>query len=46
MDRENVANEWGVKICPVRNKQCLEAQCAWWLEEESMCAVKKIKIKD
>jgi len=43
MDNETSANEWGVKICPVRNKQCLEAQCAWWLEEDKMCAIKKKK---
>jgi len=44
MEKENLSNEWGIKICPVRNKQCLETQCAWWLEAEKACAVKKIAV--
>ena len=44
MDKESSASEWGVKICPIRNKQCLNIQCAWWCEEESVCVVKKFKV--
>ena len=43
MNNENSSGEWAIKICPLRNKQCLEGQCAWWLEEEKMCAIKKRK---
>ena len=34
-------HEWGLDICPLRNKQCLRQQCAWWVQELKMCAVKK-----
>ena len=44
MDKGSSEDAWGIKICPIRNKQCLEGQCAWWMEEDKMCAVKKIKL--
>ncbi|MDP8298499.1 MAG: hypothetical protein P9L88_01140 [Candidatus Tantalella remota] len=42
MNKEGSLSDWGVKMCPVRNKQCLEDECAWWREEEKACAVKII----
>ncbi len=42
MEKENSLQDWEVRICPLRNKQCLRAQCAWWLQEDKMCAIKKM----
>lgn len=38
----NSLKEWEVAICPIRSKQCLRGQCAWWLKEDKECAVAKI----
>jgi hypothetical protein len=43
MDKDDSLRDWEIKICPIRNKQCLQHQCAWWLEGEKMCAIKKLK---
>lgn len=43
MNKENnTLQDWEVRIRPLRNKQCLREQCAWWLKETSKCAVTKI----
>ncbi len=44
MEKENTLKEWEINICPLRNKQCLRKQCAWWLENENMCIVRKTGI--
>ena len=42
MTEENALNnDWGLKMCPILNKQCLRDQCAWWVEDEGVCAIKK-----
>jgi hypothetical protein len=46
MEKENVAGDWDVKICPLRNKQCLQQQCAWWLVDRKECAVTRIVDRD
>lgn len=46
MNKENALQDWEIKICPIRNKQCLQRQCAWWLEEDKMCAIKKSRLKE
>lgn len=35
-------NEWGIKKCPLLDRQCMQVQCAWWMEREMECALKKI----
>ncbi|MBN1405379.1 MAG: hypothetical protein JW946_02545 [Candidatus Omnitrophica bacterium] len=42
MDEEKALHEWGLRVCPLRGKQCLCKGCAWWLEKEQTCAIKKI----
>ena len=39
-----MSNEWGIKKCPLVDRQCMEGQCAWWIEDEKACAVKKIAV--
>ncbi|NQT90903.1 MAG: hypothetical protein HQ558_06590 [Candidatus Omnitrophica bacterium] len=41
MEKNNLG-DWDVKICPLRSKQCLRTQCAWWLQEYKACSVTKI----
>ncbi|MFH1996789.1 MAG: hypothetical protein ABIJ27_07360 [Candidatus Omnitrophota bacterium] len=41
MDKDNSLTSWGVKVCPIRSKACMKEQCAWWLEDENMCSMKK-----
>jgi len=41
MDNPGSLKEWGAKVCPLRNKQCLQDACAWWNEVDRVCAIKK-----
>ncbi len=43
MDEEKTMNDWGIKLCPLLNKQCLKEQCAWWDGEGLRCAIPGIK---
>ncbi len=43
MENKETLQNWAIKICPLRNKQCLQQQCAWWAEEEKACAIKIIR---
>lgn len=42
--QEGRLSEWGVKKCPLVNRQCMEKECAWWVEGEKKCSVLKIAI--
>ena len=44
MNKESASLDWGVKKCPLLDRQCMEKQCAWWVEDDKMCAIKKIKV--
>ncbi|MGB2601623.1 MAG: hypothetical protein WBD00_02200 [Candidatus Omnitrophota bacterium] len=40
-----MSNEWGIKKCPLVDRQCIEDQCAWWIEGDNTCAIKKIAVR-
>jgi hypothetical protein len=41
-NKESVGDNWELALCPLRNKQCLQQQCAWWLKDNKECAITKI----
>jgi hypothetical protein len=49
MDEDEKENDQlydlGVAICPLRSKQCLQGQCAWWLADSGKCAITKMALQ-
>ena len=35
---------FGMKYCPLLNKECLEEQCMWYYKDEKKCAILVIAV--
>jgi hypothetical protein len=42
---EKGMDDWGIKKCPLVDRQCMKGQCAWWVEDDKECAIKRIATK-